>query len=723
MGELLFELLSEEIPARMQRRAIDELVALVRDKLAAAEIQAASLHGYVTPRRLTIIADGIPTRQPDQSDERRGPRVGSPAPAIDGFLRAAGLQSIDECEIRDTDRGEFYFAIRHNKGRPAGDILPELLRAAIGELPWPKTMRFPAATLRWVRPVVSVVALFDGRVLSLALDRIPVGRVTRGHRFLSTGEIAVENAQDYRDKLEAAHVILDHTRRKGMIAVDLDRLAAAAGVTMKPDPALLDEVAGLVEFPVVLMGRIDDESMALPPEILATAMRTHQKYFSCLNSDVTPAPRFLFVANNLTPDDGKTIVAGNERVLRARLADARFFWEQDKKVRLEDRVEALKVRVYHEKLGSVFDKAERMEQLAVFLAQQLSQRSPVIPAKAGIQGGRTDPLPLDSRFRGNDEGELGRVAQRAAHLAKADLSTGMVGEFPELQGVMGRYYALNDGEDPRIADAIADHYKPLGPSDSCPTAPVSVITALADKLDTLAGFFTIGEPPTGSRDPFALRRAALGIIRLILENRLRLPLGQALSSAVLIISRQLEGAPQQGSVKDLILAFIGDRLKVHLREQGVRHDLISAVFALNEDDLVRLLARVDALNKFLTSDDGANLLVAYRRAANIVAIEERRDKRRYDDEDDDPAVLSQQEESTLSRALGEIGGLAGDMLQGEQFEDAMSALARLRQPVDAFFDAVTVNTDDRALRENRLRLLSRIRAVMNEVADFSQIEG
>jgi glycyl-tRNA synthetase beta chain len=486
------------------------------------------------------------------------------------------------------------------------------------------------------------------------------------------------------------------------------------------------------------MGRIDEASMALPPEVLATAMRTHQKYFSCLNPEETPAPRFLFVANNLTPDDGKTIVAGNERVLRARLADARFFWEQDRKVRLEDRVEGLGERVYHARLGSVHDKVVRIEQLAVFLAEQLSQRSTVIPAKAGIQGSRADPLPAptlpspasggglgrgDSRFRGDDEGELGRLAQRAAHLAKADLSTGMVGEFPELQGVMGRYYALNDGLDARVADAIAEHYKPLGPNDSCPTAPVSVIIALADKLDTLAGFFTIGEPPTGSRDPFALRRAALGIIRLILENRLRLSLGQALSYAVFIVVRQLEGTPQQGSVTDLILAFIADRLKVHLREQGVSHDLVAAVFALKEDDLVRLLARVNALKKFLTSDDGANLLVAYRRAANIVAIEERRDERRYDDEDDDPAVLSQPEERALSCALGEIGGLAGEMLRGEQFEDAMSALARLRQPVDAFFDAVTVNTNDARLRENRLRLLSRIRAVMNQVADFSQIEG
>src|SRR5882762_10406701 len=346
----------------MQRRAIEDLAGLVRDKLAAAEIPAQTLRGYVTPRRLTLIADGIPAQQPDRSEERRGPRVGAPPQAIEGFLRAAGLARIEDCEIRDTGRGKFYFAVVARPGRPAGEILPELLRAAIGELPWPKSMRFPASTLRWVRPLTSVICLFDGAVLPLPLDQIPVGPTTRGHRFLSNGDIADENATDYREKLEAAFVILDHDRRRDLIAADLDRLA------VKPDPALLDEVAGLVEFPVVLMGAIDEASMALPPEVLATAMRTHQKYFSCLNPDNTPAPRFLFVANNRTADHGKTIVAGNERVLRARLADARFFWEQDRKIRLEDRVEALKQRVYYEKLGSVYDKVARMQRLAIFLA-------------------------------------------------------------------------------------------------------------------------------------------------------------------------------------------------------------------------------------------------------------------------------------------------------------------------------------------------------------------
>jgi glycyl-tRNA synthetase beta chain len=729
MGELLLELLSEEIPARMQRRAIDDLCALVREKLAAAEIPAQTLRFYVTPRRLAVIADGIPERQPDRSEERRGPRVGAPQAALDGFLRAAGLQSIGECETRDTGRGEFHFAILKHKGQAAGEILPELLRAAIAELPWPKSMRYPASTLRWVRPLISVVCLLDGAILPLPLDQIPVGRTTRGHRFLSEGEITVDGAADYLRKLEQAHVMLDQDRRREIIAADLDRLAAAEGLRVKPDPGLLDEVTGLVEFPVVLMGAIDEASMALPPEVLATAMRTHQKYFSCLKPEPAPAeaggtaaPRFLFVANNRTADHGNTIVAGNERVLRARLADARFFWEQDRKVRLEDRVEALKDRVYHAKLGSVFDKVERVEQLAGFLAGQLHPA--VIPAKAGIQDSHSDPGPLGSRVRGNDDAELEKLAQRAARLAKADLSTGMVGEFPELQGVMGRYYALNDGEDPRVAEAIAEHYKPLGPNDTCPTAPVSIAVALADKFDTFASFFRIGERPTGSGDPFAIRRAVLGIIRIVLENEIHLSLSKVLQFAVDPGPpfRYENEIPQ--TVSDLS-HFIGDRLKVHLRGQGVRHDVIDAVLMLGtEDDLIRLLARVDALQKFLDTDDGANLLTAYHRASNIVSIEEGRDKRPYHDADYDPRG-GQGEELALRSALDQVAGVARELVRDAKFEGAMSALATLRRPIDEFFEKVTVNTDAEGgrLRENRLRLLSRIRAVMNQVADFSQIEG
>jgi len=702
MGELLLELLSEEIPARIQRRAIEEFAGLVRDKLAAAEIPAQTLRGYVTPRRLTLIADGISGQQPDRSEERRGPRVGAPPQAIDGFLRAAGLAKIDECEIRDTGRGEFYFAVVERPGRPAAEILPELVRAAIGELPWPTSMRYPASSLRWVRPLVSVVSLFDGAVLKLALDQIPVGRTTRGHRFLSEGEIAVENAQDYLEKLEAAYVILDHDRRRDLIAADLDRLAKAQGLTVKPDPALLDEVAGLVEFPVVLMGAIDEASMALPPEVLATAMRTHQKYFSCLKADGAPAPRFLFVANNLTPDDGKTIIAGNERVLRARLADARFFWEQDRKIRLEDRVEALKQRVYYDKLGSMYDKAERMEKIATQIADVA--------------------YPGDPRLR--------RRAERAARLATADLSTGIVGEFPELQGIMGGYYARRD-EDPDVAFAIGEHYKPQGPNDTCPRTRPGIVVALADKVDTLVSFFAIGERPTGSRDPFALRRAALGTIRLIIENGLRISLSAATDFAIsarMTAAAFRERAPivegfdiYPNQLIYELPRFIIERWQVHLRESGVRHELLRAVVDLGDDDLVRLLARVRALEAFLNSDDGANLLTAYRRASNIVAIEEKREGRQHDGAIVS-SLLQQPEERVLAFEL-ESNALIDSAVRAEQFDEAMVELARLRQPVDAFFDKVIVNVGEPELRENRLRLLSRIRDTMNQVADFSQIEG
>jgi glycyl-tRNA synthetase beta chain len=736
-GELLVELLTEEIPARMQGRAIDDLVGLIRDKLAEVEIAAESLKGYVTPRRLTVIANGIPERQPHRSEERRGPRVGAPPNAIDGFLRSAGLSSVEQCDVRDTGRGEFYFAKIDRPGRASAEVLPELLRAAIGELSWPKSMRFPASSQHWVRPLSSVICLLEGNVLPLPLDDVPVGRATRGHRFLSEGEIAVDNAADYLDKLERAYVVLDHERRRGIIAADLDRLAIAERLTVKPDPGLLDEVAGLVEFPVVLIGAIDDASMELPPEVLATAMRTHQKYFSCLKPDGNPAPRFLFVANNLTADDGKTIVAGNERVLKARLADARFFWDQDRKIRLEDRLETLKERVFNDKLGEqVVDPG---------LGKWASMRMKVWRLSS-LSNALAELL-----FPGADLQQ-----ERAALLAKADLSTGMVGEFPELQGIIGRYYALDEGEDSQVADAIAEHYKPLGPNDNCPTARESVIVALADKIDNLCAFFALGERPTGSRDPFALRRAALGVIRLILENGLRLglsiafregyarvdanqaaatllgyrrpgdslgpsfPAARAVSRAQYRRPGEALGASFVDPTSDL-LVFIADRLKVHLREQGVRHDLIAAVFALNEDDLVRLLARVDALAKFLDTEDGADLLIAHRRASNIVRIEEGKGGWRVGEVD--PELLQQAEEHTLAERLDEVGRRVSAALRGEEFGQAMTALAQLRRPVDEFFDKVTVNADDPALRENRLRLLSRIRAVMNQVADFSQIEG
>ena len=701
MSELLLELLSEEIPARMQRPALDDLRRHLGEWLQAQRIRGEeAIDGYVTPRRLTVIAYGVPERQPPRKEERRGPRVGSPQQAIDGFLRGAGMVSIERCEVRATDRGEFYFAVIERPGRAVADALPDVIYSAIGDVAWPKSMRYPGSSLRWVRQLNSVICLFDGAVLRLPLGDVPVGRMTQGHRFLSKGEISVDNAADYLAKLKKAHVVLDPLKRRQIIADGLDRLGKAAGLMVKDDPALLDEVTGLVEYPVLLAGAIDADFMALPPEVLATTMRTHQKYFSCLYPDGTPAPRFIFVANNLTDDGGKTIVAGNERVLRARLADARFFWDQDRKAPLESRVEALKQRVFHDKIGSVYDKAERIAALAEFLAPQVDANAP--------------------------------SAVRAAWLAKADLSTGMVGEFPELQGVMGRYYALDDGENSAIAGAIADHYRPLGPNDTCPTAPESVVVALADKLDSLVAFFAISVAPTGSRDPFGLRRAALGIIRIILENGVRLQLKEAFTKAAEIFYKARDPARfsyWQSKIRDdlypELMLFILERLKVRLREHGTRHDLIQAAFMqerVAENDLVRLCARANALEGFLVTDDGANLLIAFRRASNIVAIEERKDGREYAGEVN-PALLLQEEERVLFDQLAEIADHSGTLLVREEFEKVMTELARLRRPVDDFFDNVTVNCQEPALRENRLRLLSSIREMMNRVADFSQIEG
>jgi glycyl-tRNA synthetase beta chain len=680
MAELLLELLTEEIPARMQSVAAQELRRLAEIAFEEAHLAFAKLTSFVTPRRLTLHAEGLPLQQPGSAEERRGPRVGAPQNAIDGFLKSAGLASLDQCEKRATDKGEFYFALLKRPGQATADMLPGLLLEVIRNLPWPKSMRFPAAPFRWVRPLQSVVCLLDGKVLKLDLGEVPVGMESRGHRFLFKSSFNVSNFADYRDQLRRAYVVLDAAERRTIIAEGLAKAAREAGLTIKPDELLLDEVAGLVEWPVVLMGRIEREFMELPPEVLTTSMRTHQKYFACMDAKGALAPHFLVVSNMIANDGGKAIVAGNERVLKARLSDAKFFWDQDRKQKLASRVEKLKERVFHAKLGSMLEKVERVEKLAVALA-------PLV---------KTD----------------GEKARRAARLAKADLSTGMVGEFPELQGVMGRYYALHDGEDKEIADAVAEHYSPLGPSDRCPAAPVSISVALADKLDTLANFFVIDEKPTGSKDPYALRRAALGVIRLILENKLRLPLLKVFRAAV-----------ESGEPGAELLDFFADRLKVALRDQGVRHDLIAAVFALGgEDDLVRLLARVEALGTFLHSEDGANLLTAYRRASNIVRIEENKDKTRYADPPD-PGRFREEAETVLAKRLANATAESTKALESENFAGAMAALARLRVPIDDFFNKVTVNTDDRELRANRLRLLSQIRDTLNRVADFSKIEG
>ena len=681
MAELLLELLTEEIPARMQGVAAEELRRLTEIAFNEAHLTFTTLTSFVTPRRLTLHVEGLPVEQPGSVEEKRGPRVGAPQNAVDGFLKSSGLTSLDQCEKRATDKGEFYFAIIKRAGQATKDMLPPLLIEVIRNLPWPKSMRFPAAPFRWVRPLQSVVCLLDGRILKLDLGDVPVGMESRGHRFLFKSTFNVSNFADYRDQLRHAYVILDAGERRKLIADSLAKTTTDAGFTLKPDEGLLEEVTGLVEWPVVLMGRIERDFMELPPEVLTTSMRTHQKYFAALDKSGALAPHFLVVSNMNADDGGKAIVAGNERVLRARLSDAKFFWDQDRKHKLLDRVEKLKERVFHAKLGTVYDKMSRVAHLASTIA---------------------------AHVKGAEKTKVGH----AVWLAKADLSTGMVGEFPELQGVMGRYYALHDGEDKEVADAIAEHYSPLGPGDRCPTAPVSVTVALADKLDTLANFFAIDEKPTGSKDPYALRRAALGVIRLILENKLRLPLLTIFRAAV-----------EKGDPSAELLDFFADRLKVALRDQGVRHDLIAAVFALgNEDDLVRLLARVEALGAFLKTEDGANLLTAYRRASNIVRIEEGKDKTRYADAPN-PALLKEPAENVLAEKLKLATAESGKALEAEEFAGAMAALARLRVPVDEFFNKVTVNTDDRELRANRLRLLSQICDTLNRVVDFSKIEG
>jgi glycyl-tRNA synthetase beta chain len=691
MAELLFELLSEEIPARMQAKAASDLKRLVSDGLKGAGLAFTSIESYVTPRRITLVADGLPDRQPDVSEEKKGPKVGAPEQAIGGFLKANGLSSIDEAEIRETPKGNFYFLVKEIAGQATADVLPDLLISAIQAMPWAKSMRWANGSFRWVRPLRSVIALFDGRILTGTLDlgnglTMPFGATTSGHRFMSDGPIEVTGFADYRNRLAAAKVMLDPAERRNTIAEAAAKITAAEGLALKPDDGLLDDVTGLVEWPVVMMGRIDESFMSLPPEVLSTSMRSHQKYFSVRDGDKL-ANRFVFVANMEASDGGATIVEGNERVLSARLADARFFWDQDCQKPLASRTTALSDIVFHARLGTVDQKVDRVEALAAELSVYI-------------------PTADKDRVRS------------AARLAKADLVTGMVGEFPELQGIMGRYYALQDGEHEDVALAIAEHYSPLGPGDACPSAPVSVALALADKIDILTGFFAIDEKPTGSKDPYALRRAALGAIRLIIENGLRLPLLSVFDAAQQLYPH-LDSAP----VAPDLLEFFADRLKVVLKDKGVRHDLVSAVFSLgSEDDLVRLLARVDALAAFIGSEDGANLLIAFRRAANIVRIEEKKDGADYSG-DVSRATFEQDQEHQLFEALEQSASAATAALSEEDFAAAMAALAKLRQPVDRFFEDVTVNAENADLRANRLRLLSRIGATLGEVADFSKIEG
>jgi glycyl-tRNA synthetase beta chain len=670
MPDLLLELFSEEIPARMQAAAARDLERLMVGALTDRGFLFESIKAFAGPRRLTLAITGLPAEQKDVREELKGPRVDAPEAALAGFLKKTGLTK-EQLKVETTPKGDVYMAVMERKGRATPAVLAEIIPEIMAKFPWPKSMRWlPGDAVRWVRPLRSILCTFDGEVVPFAFAGIHSGNTTLGHRFLSSGVIEVRRYDDYVDKLRDAHVVLNAEDRKAIIFEGIKSAAFVHGLEMIPDEGLLNEVAGLAEYPTVYIGTIQDEFMDVPAEILQTAMRTHQKYFSLRDPKTGKmANRFALVSNMVASDGGKEIVAGNERVLRARLSDAKFFWDEDRKHTLESRVEKLKGIVFHAKLGTQYERVERIETLAGEIAEKI--------------------------------GADVTKAKRAARLAKADLTTGVVGEFPELQGVMGRYYALHDKEDAAVADAARDHYKPVGPSDAVPTDEVAIAVALADKLDALTGFFAAGEKPTGSGDPFALRRAALGVIRILLENKLRLPLkGEA----------------------DL-LSFFADRLKVALKEKGIRHDLIDAVFSLGgEDDLVRLVARVEALQAFLKTDDGKNLLAGYKRAANILKAEEKKDAKTFTSEVLE-AHLSEPAEKSLFAALAAARAAITPSLEQEQFAAAMQQMAGLRVPVDAFFDDVKVNADDKSVRENRLNLLASLRATLHQVADFSKIEG
>jgi glycyl-tRNA synthetase beta chain len=670
MPQLLLELFSEEIPARMQAQAARDLERMARERLADAGFLPEGVKAFAGPRRLTLAVDGLAPAQADRYEELKGPRAGSPDQAVEGFLRKAGLTR-DQLSERD---GVLY-AVIEKKGRPTPEIVAEMVSEIVRGFPWPKSMKWGTGSLRWVRPLQRILCVFDGEIVPFAIDGIRSGDLTEGHRFMGPRQAFRANTfEKYADGLAAHFVVLDAEERKARILHEARTLCHARNLELVEDQGLLDEVCGLAEWPTPILGDMDPAFLDLPPEVIRTSMRTHQKYFAVRDPATGKlAPHFVTVANIEASDGGKVIAAGNARVLSARLNDARFFWDEDRRIRLEDRLDKLKGVTFHAKLGTMFERAERIAALSRHIA-------PMVGAEV-------------------------ETAERAGRLAKADLVTGMIGEFPELQGLMGGYYARAEGVGDDIADAVRDHYKPVGPSDSVPTAPVSVAVALADKLDTLIGFFSIDEKPTGSKDPYALRRAALGVIRLILENRLRLSLG-ALTGVV---------ATDLG-------AFFADRLKVVLRDQGKRHDLVDAVFALGDDDLVRIVDRVEAIDAFLKTEDGANLLAGFRRASNILKAEEKKGPlptgsatmSRDDAPDEETALIV-----WLRVAQPELEA----ELRDERYADALTTLASMRAPVDAFFDKVLVNDPNAAVRDNRLRLLAQVRDAMGLVADFSLISG
>jgi glycyl-tRNA synthetase beta chain len=731
--ELLLELFSEEIPARMQARAAEDLKALITGALVEQGLTYEGAQAHAGPRRLVLSVEGLAAKAADVNEERKGPRVDAPEAAIQGFLRSTGL-TLDQLAIQEDKKGRSYIARIRKPGRDATDAIAEIVPAVVTKFPWPKSMRWGAGQLRWVRPLKSILCCFDGEPISFAVDGITSGNTTRGHRFLAPEEITVRRFEDYAQKLYDAKVIVDAARRADTIRTEARNLAFAQGFELIEDDSLVAETAGLVEWPVVLMGAFDESFLDVPPEVIATSIKNHQKCFALRNAQTKKlVNRYILVANMIARDGGEQIVAGNNKVIAARLSDAKFFWDQDRKTPLEQLLPRLDSITFHAKLGSQGERVKRIEALAGEIAKTI----------------------------GADEAK----AKLAARLAKADLVTGMVGEFPELQGLMGRYYALDQGVDAEVADAIRDHYKPQGPSDSLPVSKVGQAVALADKIDTLVGFWAIDEKPTGSKDPFALRRAALGIVRMIVVDRLRLPLVDTMIPSILdnksdtkfleaisqaaaldslvdtgVRSRSVKRIGEQIERKMLLeptdeemeeylftlydlLSFFADRLKVYLREQGKRHDLIDAVLALgDQDDLVLIVKRVEALSQFLDSDDGKNLLAGVKRAGNILKIEEKKDGRSFDG-DVNTRFLIKGEEKDLHSAINGAVALARKAVKAEDFEEAMRVIAKLRAPVDAFFDKVTVNADDPSFRENRLKLLNRIRAATREVADFSRIEG
>ncbi len=689
MAELFLEIFCEEIPARMQAKAERDLKDAVLNGLREAGLGVDKIVSMSGPRRLAVACDGVPAGSDDVTEERKGPKVGAPDKAVEGFLRGAGLSSIDQAEVRsDPKKGEFYVAKRTIPGRATPDIVAELIPDIMRGFHWPKSMRTGRGEMRWVRPLQRIVCLYDGKVVPFEVDTIASGDQTEGHRVHGRGPFKLTGVDDYVRQLAGeGHVLLTREARREKIKTDARAICEDAGLELVEDQGLLEEVVGLAEWPVVILGEMDPAFLELPPEVIQLSMRTHQKYFAVRDPNTGElAPNFVVVANIDAADGGQAIAAGNRKVLSARLEDGRFFWENDKKTGLEAMAPKLARIDFKKELGTIADKVERVAALARELA-------PKIGADADL-------------------------AERAARLAKADLVSEMVYEFPELQGVMGRYYAIEAGEDARVADAVRDHYKPQGPSDAVPSEPVSLAVALADKLDTLVGFWAIDEKPTGSKDPFALRRAALGVVRIVLENGVRLPLRS---------TAQLGNFEVGGTGADVheLAAFFADRLKQYLRDQGQRHDLIDAVFALGEDDLVLIVKRVEALADFLGSEDGANLLAGYKRAANILRAEEKKDKRAFDGAVE-AGKLTAKAEKALHAAVVKASQAAGAALETEDFAAAMSALAGLRAPVDAFFDgpdSVMVNADDAALRENRLNLLAQMRQAIGMVADFSKIEG